>query len=281
MERVLPSSNLARFSQLVGRREPAIRLAEASLLIAEDAYPGLDIPGYLQKLDDLADAVRLDWREYAPLEDQVRALNRHLFAELGFRGNRDDYYDPRNSYLNEVLDRRLGLPITLSVLYMEVAARLGLTVSGIGLPGHFICAAERDGRSILLDPFNGGVVLTPQQCERIVQETFGSSVPFAQAELVPIRKRQILTRMLNNLKKVYLTRDDPEAAWPVLEKIVCLNPESAVDRRDRGLVAYRLNNFAQARADLQFYLDHRPGAVDRGAIRSSLAAVESILSIMG
>lgn len=281
MEWVPPSSNLARFSRLVGQRESAVNLAEAALLIAEDAYPDLDVAAYLQRLDELAEPVRPDWHEYAPLDDQVRILNRHLFGEMGFRGNRDDYYDAKNSYLNEVLDRRLGLPITLSVVYMEVARRLGLSVSGIGLPGHFIVAAERDGVSLLLDPFNGGEVLTSGQCERIVQDTYGSSVPFAQSQLVPVRKRQILTRMLNNLKQTYLTRDEPGAAWPVLEKIVCLNPENAVDRRDRGLVAYRLNNFAQARADLRYYLDHRPGAVDRAAIRSSLAAVESILSIMG
>lgn len=255
-------------------------LAEAALLIAEDAYPGLDVDAYLQKLDDLAEPLRPSWRAYAPLEEMVATLNGHLFGEIGFRGNREAYYDPRNSYLNEVLDRKLGLPITLSVVYMEVARRLGLTVAGVGLPGHFIVSAERDGTSLLLDPFNGGEILGVEDCERLVQEAQGDTVPFAEAQLAPIRKRQILTRMLNNLKRTYLMRDDAVAAWPVVEKMVCLNPESAVDRRDRGLVAYRLNNFAQARQDLRFYLDRRPGAPDRVAIQASLAAVESILSIM-
>jgi regulator of sirC expression with transglutaminase-like and TPR domain len=280
MERNPPLSNLPRFARLVGRRESAVDLAEASLLIAQDAYPDLEVGAYLERLDDLAEPLRPRWQAYAPLEDQLALLNEHLFGEIGFRGNREDYYDPRNSYLNEVLDRKLGLPITLSVVYMEVARRLGLSVFGVGLPGHFIVTAERDGTSLLLDPFNGGKVLTPQDCEGLVRESSENTVPFSDAQLAPVRKRQILTRMLNNLKNMYMTRDDPAAAWPVVEKMVCLNPDCAADRRDRGLVAYRLNNFAQARQDLRYYLDHRPDAADRVAVQVSLAAVEAILSIM-
>lgn len=272
-------SNLSRFARLVGRRESAIDLAETALLIAEDAYPGIDVEEYLGKLGALAEPLRAGWREYAPLPELVAALNGHLFGEIGFRGNREDYYDPRNSYLNEVLDRKLGIPITLSVVYMEVARRLGLTVVGIGLPGHFIVEAARDGTSLLLDPFNGGEVLTSEDCERLVAEHYGA-VPFSEEQLAPVRKRQILTRMLNNLKRTYLEADDPSAAWPVVEKMVLLNPDSAVDRRDRGLVAYRLNNFAQARQDLRYYLEHRPATADREAVQASLSAVESILSMM-
>ncbi len=273
-------SNLPRFTRLIARRESAVDLAEAALLIAEDSYPGLDLDAYHQRLDDFAEPLRAGWREYAPLEDLVATLNGHLFGEIGFRGNREAYYDPRNSYLNEVLDRKLGLPITLSVVYMEVARRLGLTIVGIGLPGHFIVSAERDGTSLLLDPFNGGQILGLEDCERLVEDAYGDSVPFSEALLAPVRKRQILTRMLTNLKRTYLMTGDVEAAWPVLEKLVCLNPESAVERRDRGLVAYRLNNFAQARRDLRDYLDRRPDAPDRVAVQASLSAVESILSMM-
>ena len=280
MERHPPLSNLPRFARLVARRESALDLGEAALLIAQDAYPDLDVGEYLARLDDLAEPLREDWREYAPLEEMVARLNGHLFGELGFRGNREEYYDPRNSYLNEVLDRRLGIPISLSVVYMEVARRLGLAVSGIGLPGHFIVAAVRDEDSILLDPFGGGEVLVAEDCERLVQDAYGGSLAFSEEQLAPIRKRQILTRMLNNLKNAYLGSDRPKDAWPVVEKMVCLNPESAVDRRDRGLVAYRLNNFAQARTDLRFYLDHRPDGPDRVAVQASLAAIESILSMM-
>lgn len=273
-------SNLPRFERLVGRRESAIDLSEAALLIAQDAYPDLDVDAYLRKLDDLAEPLRAGWREYASLPELVASLNGHLFGEVGFRGNREEYYDPRNSYLNEVLDRKLGIPISLSVVYMEVARRLGLTVVGVGLPGHFIVSAERDGESVLLDPFNGGEALAAEDCERLVQEQYGGSVPFSEEQLQPVKKRQILTRMLTNLKRTYLASDDAAAARPVVEKLVCLNPDSAVDRRDRGLVAYGLNNFAQARQDLRFYLDRRPDASDRVAVLASLSAIEAILSMM-
>ncbi len=280
MERPQALSNLERFALVVDRPESSLDLGEAALLIAEDAYPSLDVDRYLAHLDALAEPLRPRVREDSELIDTVQALNGHLFGEIGFRGNEEDYYDTRNSYLNDVLDRKLGIPITLSLVYIEVARRVGLTVVGIGLPGHFIVEARRDGESVLLDPFHGGVLLTPEDCERLVQEVYGGSVPFSEDQLEPVRKRAILTRVLNNLKRTYLTRDDPGRAWPVVEKMVHLNPESPLDRRDRGLLAYRLNRFAMARDDLQFYLAHRPEAPDRVAIRASLSAIESILSMM-
>ena len=273
-------SNIRRFAQVVDRPESAIDLGEAALLIAEDAHPGLDIPRYLRRLDEIAAPLESRVGEGSSLGEMVQALNGHLFGELGFRGNAEDYYDPRNSYLNEVLDRRLGIPITLSALYIEVARRIGLTVVGIGLPGHFIVEARRDTSSMLLDPFHGGEALAAEDCERLVEGVYGGSIPFSEEQLVPVRKRQILTRMLNNLKRTYLTRDDPDRAWPVVEKMLHLNPDSALDRRDRGLLAYRMNRFAEARGDLRYYLDRCPDAPDRVAIRSSLAAVEAILQMM-
>ncbi len=280
MEQPPALSNLPRFAQVVERPDSSLDLGKAALLIAEDAYPGLDVDGYVARLDALAEPLHPRVRDDTALLDAVQALNGHLFGEIGLRGNAEDYYDPRNSYLNDVLDRRLGIPITLGVVYIEVARRVGLTVVGIGLPGHFIVEARRDGSSALLDPFHGGAILTPEDCERLVQEVYGGSLEFSEEHLVPVRKREILTRMLNNLKRTYLTRDDPERAWPVVEKMVHLNPNSPLDRRDRGLLAYRMNRFALARDDLQFYLARRPDGPDRMAIRAALSAIESILSMM-
>ncbi len=280
MERTVPLSNLARFARVVGRRESAINLAEAALLIAEDAYPGLDIDAYLQRLDEMAEPLAGRLRPDSSLQATVDLVNGHLFGDLGFRGNAQDYYDPRNSYLNEVLDRRLGIPITLSVVYMEVARRIGLTVVGIGLPGHFIVEARQGDSRLLLDSFAGGAVLDLDDCERLVQHVYGDSVAFSEDLLAPVRKRQILMRMLNNLKRTYLTADDPLRAWPVVEKMVFLDPENAVDRRDRGLLAHRLNQFGLARSDLRFYLERRPDAPDRVAIQASLSAIEAILQMM-
>jgi len=280
MERAASLSNITRFARVVDQPESSLDLGEAALLIAEDAYAGLDIARYLKRLDELAEPLRDRVRPRTSLWELVQTLNGHLFGELGFRGNVEDYYDPRNSYLNEVLDRRLGIPITLSVLYIEAARRIGLTVVGIGLPGHFIVEARRDTSSILLDPFQGGEALTLEDCERLVQDVYGSSVPFSEEQLAPVRKRQILTRMLNNLKKNYLAEDDPGRAWPVVEKMLYLDPDSALDHRDRGLLAYRMNRFAEARSDLRFYLERSPDAPDRVAIRASLSAVEAILQMM-
>ena len=280
MEQTVPLSNLARFARVMGRPESAIDLAEAALLIAEDAYPGLDIEAYLLQLDELAAPVVERIGPDSSLLEIVEALNGHLFGELGFRGDAQDYYDPRNSYLNEVLDRKLGLPITLSVVYMEVARRVALTVVGIGLPGHFIVEARQGHSSLLLDPFDGGQILTLEDCERLVQHVYGDSLEFSEDLLAPVRKRQIIMRMLNNLKRNYLTADDPVRAWPVVEKEVFLDPENAVDRRDRGLLAHRLNRFSVARGDLRFYLERRPDAPDRVAVQASLSAVEAILQMM-
>jgi len=280
MERAASLSNITRFARVVDQPESSLDLGEAALLIAEDAHAGLDIARYLKRLDELAEPLRDRVRPRTSLWELVQTLNGHLFGELGFRGNVEDYYDPRNSYLNEVLDRRLGIPITLSVLYIEAARRIGLTVVGIGLPGHFIVEARRDTSSILLDPFQGGEALTLEDCERLVQDVYGSSVPFSEELLAPVRKRQILTRMLNNLKKNYLAEDDPGRAWPVVEKMLYLDPDSALDHRDRGLLAYRMNRFAEARSDLRFYLERSPDAPDRVAIRASLSAVEAILQMM-
>ncbi len=271
---------MQRFAEAVDRPESAIDLGEAALLIAEDAHPGLDVGGYLRRLDEMAAPLQHRIAD-DPLEEMVRAVNGRLFGELGFRGNRENYYDPRNSYLNEVLDRRLGIPITLGAVYIEVARRIGVTVVGIGLPGHFLVEARRDTASLLLDPFDGGQVVTPEGCERLVQGVYGDSVPFSEDMLRPVRKRQILARMLNNLKRTYLTQDRPDRAWPVVQKMLHLNPDSPMDRRDRGLLAYRMNRFADARSDLRYYLDHSPDALDRVAVRASLAAVEAILGMMG
>ncbi len=273
-------SNMTRFAQVVDRPESAIDLGEASLLIAEDAYPGLDIPRYVRRLDEIAAPLQKRVDDGTPLWDMVQALNGHLFGELGLRGNEEDYYDPRNSYLNEVLDRRLGIPISLSAVYIEVARRVGLTVVGIGLPGHFIVEARRDTTSLLLDPFHGGEPLTPEDCERLVENVYGGTVVFSEDHLVPVRKRQILSRMLNNLKRAFLTQDRPDLAWPVVEKMLYLDPGSPIDHRDRGLLAYRTNRFALARDDLRFYLDRTPDAPDRVAIKASLAAVQAILGMM-
>jgi regulator of sirC expression with transglutaminase-like and TPR domain len=269
-----------RFAEAVDRPDDAIDLGEAALLLAEDAYPAMSVERYLATLDGIAGPLAEGMSRDLSLAEMVSRINGHLFGDEAFRGNVEEYYDPRNSYLNEVLDRRLGIPITLSIVYMEVSRRIGLEVVGIGLPGHFVVEARKDGDSLLLDPFHGGEILTPEDCQRLVAEVYGDAGVLTEEHLEPVTKRQILTRILNNLKMAYLRLDDIERAWPVAEKMVHLDPLSPVDRRDRGLLAHRRNDFRLARDDLRFYLDHRRDAPDRSAIEASLSAIEAILAMM-
>jgi len=273
-------SNLPRFARAVDRADESIDLAEAALLIAADAHPGLDLAAYLAELDGLADPLRDRVDEDMPLEGFVLVLNGHLFGDEGFRGDPDGPYDPRASYLDEVLDRRLGTSLSLGLVTMEVARRIGLDVAGVGLPGYFVVEARRGTSAMLLDPLRGGEPLSLEDCEGLV-EAYGGSLPFSEEYLEPLTKRQILTRMLRHLKGIYLREGDGDRAWPVVEKLVHLNPESPLDRRDRGLLAHGRNRFAMARDDLRFYLEHRPEASDRDAVRASLDAVEAILAMLG
>jgi regulator of sirC expression with transglutaminase-like and TPR domain len=178
-------------------------LAEGALLIAAHAYPDLDVAGELKRLDELASACPPD----------LDSLRRYLFAELGFRGNEEDYGDPRNSFLNDVLDRRMGIPITLSVVTIEVGRRVGVPFSGIGLPGHFLVRHEAVP-PLLLDPFHGGAALTLEDCEGLIRRAYGDDVPFQPSLLAPVDNRMILARMLNNLRQVFQSRGDAaSSAW--------------------------------------------------------------------
>jgi regulator of sirC expression with transglutaminase-like and TPR domain len=223
-------------------REPAapFDLAELALELARDEYPQLDVEAYLSELDGLAHEVRP--RLSGSLAARVRAFTRFLFHDLGFRGDQRDYYDPRNSYLNDVMDRRTGLPIALSAVAMAVGARAGLEVVGVGLPGHFIVkAVARDGdgpdegpREILFDPFHEGRVLNPEQCEALVEEVVGTPFLASPEALAPMPLGSIVQRMLNNLKGVYLSQGDFVRGARVIVRLAQLCPNDVLQRRDLG-----------------------------------------------
>ncbi|MDQ1436803.1 MAG: hypothetical protein QOK43_432 [Acidimicrobiaceae bacterium] len=192
-----------RFLALVETEDA--RLDEGAMLIAAHAYPDMDVDAQLARMDELAAG--------CPGPGDVAGLRRYLFNELGFRGNEDDYGDPRNSYLNDVLDRRLGIPITLSVLTIEVGRRVGVPLAGVGLPGHFLVRHEAVP-PMLLDPFNGGHPLSLEECEGLVRHLYGERVEFTPSLLAPVDTRAILARMLNNLRQVFQRQGDAaSAAW--------------------------------------------------------------------
>jgi len=223
-----------QFTEIVTGPANRIDLGRAALLIATEAYPGLDILRYVAKLEALAAAVR---RRLPDAEDpliKLAHLNTYLFEERGFHGNSDEYYDPRNSFLNEVLDRRLGIPITLSVIYMEVGRRIELPLQGVGMPGHFIVKHAGDEDDIYIDPFHGGRILSRDACEELIREMYGGQVPFQETFLAPVTKKQILGRMLSNLKAIYMHTKDYLKALSVVERLLLIQPTAEQEARDRA-----------------------------------------------
>lgn len=287
---VLQASSLEQFAALVSREDGEIELARACLQIAEDAYPGLDVPGYVGEIDRLAARLRARLAPDAAAEDRVIALNEFLFDDLGFRGNLEHYYDPRNSYLNEVLDRRTGIPITLAVLYLEIGGRVGLPLAGVSFPGHFLVRLPMRGGTLVLDPFAGGVPRSGdelrERLKRVIPRAAtgewqdaarrwkdaASGVAVAELPLEqflePSSKRQILARLLRNLKGVYREQDQPERQLQVLNRMIVVAPEVAAERRDRGYVYQRLECWRPALQDLTDYLEREPEAADQDEVRA-------------
>lgn len=259
-------------------RDPAapLDLAEVALLLARDEFPFLDVEAHLNELTAMAREVQPYLRGH--LAHQVQGLCRYLFHEMGFRGNARDYYDPRNSYFNQVLERRLGIPISLSAVTMAVGGRAGLTLAGIGLPGHFIVKASNPQQEILIDPFDGGRILSHADCEHLVQTATGLSFAASALALEPQPLGLIVQRMLNNLKAVYLKSQDWPRAVRILERMRQLNPEDALLRRDLGLCLVRHNQPGKAIDHLQRYLDVAADADDAEQIRAYLKAALKIVA---
>ena len=243
---------------------PGPDLAQAALLLARIEYPRLDAGEYLDRLDLMGDAaftfVASDPGHDAPLAARVDAVNRYLFTELGFTGNRDQYDDPRNSCLNQVMDRRTGIPITMALLYIEVARRAGVRAEGVNFPGHFLVRAMQDlhtdnpDEGLIVDAFHGGAILSEADCRRLLTRHVGEDAAFEPTLLARATRRQILVRMLLNLKRLYVRMHSFPQALAATNAILALQPSSLSDLRDRGLLAYHLNNFSAALRDLEEYL---------------------------
>lgn len=268
-----PSPSRAAFARAVKCPDDRIDLAETALLIAQQEYPALEVAAYLRRLDAMAEAVRLRLDASADLRRRLAALNDHLFVREGFCGNAEDYYDPRNSFLNEVLDRRTGIPISLSVVYLEVGRRLGLPLQGAGMPGHFLVVCSGPDEHLVVDPFGGGAILSPADCQRILDGLYQKRVVFAPRMLAPVGPRQILMRILNNLKRIFVQRDQYSKALAVVDRLLILHPDSPEELRDRGLLACQLKRYAEASADLDRYLRLSPEAEDHGVILDHLRSI--------
>ena len=253
-------------------------LAEGALWIAAEAYPGLDVREWLGRLDALGRRASERLVPDMTVDAAAGAVGRLLFEEEGFQGNTGDYYDPRNSFLNDVLERRVGIPITLSVVFIAAAARAGLQAVGVGLPGHFVVRVDRGGRHRLVDPFHGGRLLDQAGCEALLAKLRPDAGPLDPRWLSPVTTRQVLVRMLNNLKAVYTALGDWGRALAASERIVLLVPDALEELRDRGTLHARLGRASAAVRDWEAYLKRAPQASDAGAIRAQLRALRQALA---
>jgi regulator of sirC expression with transglutaminase-like and TPR domain len=261
---------------------PGTGLADAALVIARIEYAHLSPGPFVAQLDAMGEAARQRIEHHAAatgdrsVRGQTRAVAAYLFEEEQFEGNRESSADPRNSCLNQVLERRTGLPITLSVVFIEVARRAGLAVDGVSFPGHFLvrCPDEGPGDALVLDPFNRGRMLDEADCRRLLAQHAGPDVPFRTSLLAPATRQQIVVRMLFNLKNLYVHMRSFPQAYQVTELLVAMNPSALSELRDRGLLAFHLNDVSGALHDLQTYLRlagmSEPGGEEESAERQQI-----------
>jgi regulator of sirC expression with transglutaminase-like and TPR domain len=261
-----------RLRQIVSGPDEAISLAEAALLIAGHEYPDLPVSSYLSRMEELAEMLSMRIGQGASALERIAELNQFLFGDLGFAPNSENYYDPRNSFLNEVLERRTGIPITLSVIYIELGRKIGLPLHGVSFPGHFLVKCAVPEGAVVLDPYSGGISLGLQDLQKRLREVRGGEVSRAiVAELlVSASNKEIIVRLLRNLKAIYLREHDLDKALPIMDWIVAMVPEQAPELRDRGMVYQELECPRAALADFEAFLERSPEWEDAGDIRDRI-----------
>lgn len=252
------------FGWLVAPERPdeSIELARCALLIAAEEYPQLRPEPYLQRLDYLAERVRDHLGDESGAPVVLGELSRLLYEEEGFRGNAEAYYDPRNSYLNDVLDRKLGIPLTLGIIYLEIGWRLALPLNGVSFPGHFMLRYEGEALRLLIDPYHGGQIRFEDEAQELLDRVYGGSVRLQSEYLRTAARRDILVRLLSNLKTIHMNARDDVRALAAIERILLLRPDNAEEVRDRGMILARLERVDEAIRALEQYLGLAPSARD-------------------
>ena len=261
------------FAQLLEAPDEELDLAAAAFQIARIAYPELSVELYRKRLDAMASEITARLPENPDPYIAIEAINQYLYGDMAFEGNDEDYYDPRNSFLNDVLTRGTGIPITLSLVYMEVARRVGLRLVGISMPGHFLVRYAREDRDIYIDPFDRGVVLTRAECSERMKRTFGGEAELTNEHLRPVSPRQILTRMLNNLRGIYIQREEWALALQVVEWAQVVTPEDPLLCREIGALSFHLGERKRAAEAWGEYLLRVPDAPDADSIHAALVSL--------
>ena len=268
------------FQELITLPEGAVPLAEGALLLACEEYPQLELAPYLDRLDEIGESVRPRLRRYASPLETIDTINEVLFGQLGFRGNTENYDDPRNSFFNDVLERRVGIPITLSTVYLEIARRVSFPLVGVGMPGHFLVKYTDDREELFIDAFNDGEILSRDGCARRFAQMFGETQPFSDRMLARTTSRQILFRMLNNLKSIYLKARTFDKGLAMVELMLMTDPSALEQYRDRGILNVQLRRFAAAAKDFEHYVKEAPDAEDRSQIEDHLKELRRIRAMM-
>ena len=271
-----PQDDWEQFARMAGLPDDEIDLAGAGFLIAAMEYPGLDLDRQFGLLDSLADGVAGKLNASQDPLFRVNTLSEYLFDELGFQGNLEDYYDPRNSFLNEVLRRRLGIPITLSLVCIEVGKRLDIPLLGVSMPGHFLLK-HRDEEALFIDPFYKGILLSEEECAQRLQEATQANIPWDPAYLAQVSNRDFVARLLRNLKNIYLQRQDHDRAIMTIDRLIILQPEATLERRDRGIARYNHDQHEEALKDLTDYLDSDPESEDVEVIEQLVRHLRDLL----
>ena len=281
----------AAFVALISGNDADIDLAQAALLIANEEYPDLDIAHYMAQLDSLAERVGgllgIPPGGFSPqpsskseLLDVLAAINTVLFDQEHFSGAGKDYYNPCNSFLNDVLERHTGIPITLSLLYIEVAKRLGVQIDGIGLPFHFLVRCLFPDDVIYIDTFERGRLLNEEGCRELIQRMLRGRVTFNPRWLEPVSNKQFLVRMLTNLKHIYVYKKDFVRALSICDRILLLVPQAALEHRDRGIIHLHLKRHARALRDLKTYVELAPDADDITEVKRQINSIRQIIAMM-
>lgn len=272
-----------RLQSMLAGPEDNFSLAEAALLVAKDEYPGLDIDAYMQRLDELAANIKQRLGSDTDYENSILALNQFLFDDYGLSGNVGDYYDPRNSYLNDVLDRKLGIPITLSIVYIEVGRRLGLPLEGVSFPGHFLVKLEADQGDVVLDPFSGGICLSEEdliaRLEDMPLEEHPPVPDLARAIVAQATgKKQILARMLRNLKQIYVHHEELMKALSTINRLLLIAPNLPDEVRERAGIYEKLECFQAAQEDYERYLRLEPNAPDAAEVHKRVVELQQVVA---
>ena len=263
---------------MIQRPDEALELARVALLVAAECDANVDIDGELSRIrswgDDLASRIEPGWNNL----QKLARLRSFLFEELGFRGDREDYFSPSNSLLHAVVQRRLGIPLTLGILMLELGWRVGMPLEGVGFPGHFLVRLTGEQADLLLDPFSRGMVVREQDCHRMLRDTTKGRVSYEPGMIASVRRRDMLLRLLHNLKNAYVRKGEDALALGVVDHLLVLSPGDIDETRDRGLLLFRLQQYGRALECLMAYLDGAPGAMDREVIEKHCVALRQLIS---